>query len=190
MAEQAWLDVLSPVLLSLQQKLAASLQSRFAARMIPWDGLRNVRNGIGYFQVEIDGLQDGVVYLDEQVEVLGLPVLPRHQAHVVSLALDVLERLADHLGLKVLGRDESGAFQALHEQRASIDVPVALIGGGNARHGKQVALLRLVSEQVLDADHLEYFGHDDESRVSHLLLLLIEQRVRLFNALLPVFLSL
>ena len=67
MTEEADLYVLAPVLanFSIQQKLAASLQSRFAARVVLWDGLRDVRNGIGNFQVQIDSLQDGVVYLDE-----------------------------------------------------------------------------------------------------------------------------
>lgn len=68
--EQAGLDEFAPMHLTLQQKLAASLQSNFTARVIFRNGLRNVRNWIGDLEVQIDSLQDGVVDLDELVEVV------------------------------------------------------------------------------------------------------------------------
>lgn len=138
--------------------------------MVRGNRLSDVVDRIGDLDVQVARLEDGVVNLNQQVTVLGVPVFVRLQPVVVA---GPQVRLGD---LGEVHRDERGLLQILHEQRSPADVLVALVRSSHTGDGKQVPLLRLLAHRVLEPDLLEALQQNHERREEHLFLLLVGGR--------------
>lgn len=82
----------------------------------------DVSDRVDHFEVQVQGLHDSVVNLDELVEVRLVPVLISRKSHVV------FRFFVKAINLCYVLANKEGLAQILHKKRPTIYVFLALIG--------------------------------------------------------------
>jgi len=157
----------------LRDQLATEEDDAVFVGQVVGDGLLEEVDGVDDLEAQVEGLQDDVVVLEEELGEVLAPLVEGEEA-------DRLEgQGAGDLEVGVVLGDEGGAGEVFGEEGLALDVGLALVGGQDAGGGKEVALVGQRANLVLQADVLEHFEHDDERGVEEVVHLLAHARPHL-----------